>query len=69
MNRSLNDPVVLVVIPNPYPDEVGIIVNGQHTVVHADSGRPIVTDFLEMEGRVSWVFLKQLEVFSSKTLH
>ena len=49
---SRNDSVILAVMPNPEPNDVGTILNGSSAVVDADPNRPHPADLLEVEGRV-----------------
>jgi len=50
-----NHSVVFVVTTNPNPDEVFTIFYGKGSVSNASTNRPKLTNFLEMERRVSWV--------------
>ena len=55
---SSDDAVILTVMSNPEPDDVGTILDGSSAVVGADTNRPDPADPLEVEGRMPWVGLE-----------
>ena len=47
--------------PDPEPYEAIRRLDSQGAVMIANPGRPVATDFLEMERRVAWILLEMLE--------
>ena len=55
---SSDDAVILTVMTNPEPDDVGTLLDDNSAVVDADPSRPHPADLLEVEGRMPWVGLE-----------
>ena len=53
---------------DPKPNETIISLDGDGTIVAADAGRPLGSDFLELQGRMAGIGLEELEVFVSQVL-
>jgi hypothetical protein len=50
--------VVLGVVANPEPDDVGAVLNGERAVVQADADEPEAADALELQAGVTLVRLE-----------
>ncbi len=61
-----DDPVVLAVMTDPKPDDVGAVLDRRGAIVNADPHRPHPAHFLKMEGWVPRVGLEQFVVFIRK---
>lgn len=56
-------------IADPYPNIVNAILDGQCTVVKADSHRPVVAQSLKLQGRMTGILFKKFEVLAGQLLN
>jgi hypothetical protein len=49
---SFDNPVILGMSTNPYPDHIGAVLDSHGSIMQSNSRRPQRADFLEMEGRM-----------------
>jgi len=54
--------------PDPNPNEVGLVLDCERTVMTANSHRPQLANFLEVQRRVCEIFFQEVEVVSGHSL-
>jgi hypothetical protein len=67
MPRLADDPVVIIVGPDPDPHDTVFDPSAESSVVRANSDRPQLAKAFEMKGRVLWIALEQKVVLVCKS--
>jgi len=69
LSPLLDDLVVFGVRPDPDPEQVIAVLNGQGTVVETYANGPKLADFLEVERRMPWIGDEQLVISVGELLN